>query len=53
MMQVRDVKRWLDSLHEDASIAVDEGGLALVEVGTNGETYLEIGCEPEREEAGQ
>ena len=52
MMSVIEVKRWLATIPDDGFVAIDDGGLALVEVTTNGEplvAYLELGgaCESE------
>ncbi len=47
MMTVAEVKRWLNTLEKDADVAVDEGGLALVQVGTHGAIYCEVGGEPD------
>jgi hypothetical protein len=59
MITVSELSGWLAGLNPGACVAVDEGGLALVEVGT--EQYLEVGGVPfvgasaeeiEREELG-
>lgn len=50
-MTVSEIKEWLDSLPADASVGIDDGGLALQQVGT--EAYLEIGGIPEDENVGQ
>lgn len=44
-MTVSEIKELLDSLPADASVGIDDGGLALQKVGT--EAYLEIGAIPE------
>ncbi len=52
MMDVPEVQRWLGTLSPGSSIAIDDGGLAIVEILENGqksEAYLEIGGEPEKE----
>lgn len=46
-MPIEQVYRWLNSLPLRCDIAIDEGGLCLVQVGTNEEVYLEVGGEPE------
>lgn len=46
MMSVTEVKRWLATMPDDGFVAIDDGGLALVEVDADGETldaYLEVG----------
>lgn len=48
-MSIAEVKRWIDTLDPKNSIAVDDGGLTIVEVTPEGvETgaYLEIGGVP-------
>lgn len=49
MMTKTEVKDWLDSLPDDSDIAIDDGGLALVEVRDGKETgaYCEVGGTPE------
>jgi len=44
MMKAIEVKNWLQDIPDDSDIAIDEGGLCLVEVGTK--AYIEIGGEP-------
>jgi hypothetical protein len=46
-MHVSEVKRWLETLGPDADVAIDEGGLQLLEVG--GGAYVEVGGEPNSE----
>ena len=49
-MNVPELQRSLAPLHPLSTVAVDEGGLTLVEVGLNGQptgAYLEIGGIPE------
>lgn len=49
MMDVTEVKLWLDTLSPDSSVAIDDGGLQLVEIDANGqqtESYVEIGGIP-------
>jgi hypothetical protein len=41
----QELLEWVESLSEDAEIAIDEGGLTLIEV--EGEAYLEVGGSPE------
>jgi hypothetical protein len=46
MMSVNEIKAWLDTLGSESQVAVDDGGLALVEISASGEetgAYLEIG----------
>jgi hypothetical protein len=50
MVKASELKRWLDTLGPDAFVAVDEGGLELVEVGSRAGAYLEVGGVPEEEE---
>ena len=51
MMTVKEVTEWLDNISDDNHIAVDEGGLTLVEVESfaKGEyyNYIEVGGTPE------
>lgn len=59
MMQKKEIMEWLQVLPDDALVAVDDGGLALlvVEPGKGGHIdaqksiYLEVGGVPEEEEA--
>lgn len=41
------LRDWLDELPAGCSVAIDEGGLRLIEV--DGDNWLEIGGEPEEE----
>lgn len=53
MMPKKELERWLSTLPEDADVAIDEGGLTIVEVnpdGSQGEAYLEVGMMPEEEQ---
>lgn len=53
MMSKKEIERWLSTLPDDANVAIDEGGLSLVEVeadGSEGEAYLEVGLTPREEE---
>lgn len=43
--RVQELQEWLSTLPPTAAVAIDEGGLTLVEVGGDG--YFEIGGEPE------
>lgn len=45
-MEKSELQEWLNTLPDDAVIAVDDGGLTLVQVGTGGKTYCEVGGEP-------
>lgn len=49
MMKASELQRWLATLSDDSFIAIDDGGLILVEVDDNGgttEAFLEIGGLP-------
>lgn len=50
-MIVSEIKEWLDSLPANAVVGIDEGGLALQQVGA--EAYLDVGGIPKDESAGQ
>ncbi len=46
MIAVKDIKAWLDTLDPEASAAVDDGGLTLIELDVQGKRagmYLEVG----------
>lgn len=46
MTSVKELKAWLETLAEDSTVAIDEGGLTLVELGSNDlptGAYLEVG----------
>ena len=45
-MRTNEVRKWLESLGPDDLIAIDEGGLTLVVIGSEEEAYLEIGGVP-------
>lgn len=50
MMQRCEVLAWLEALDDDALIAIDEGGLTLVEVDEDGAevgNWCEVGGIPE------
>jgi hypothetical protein len=47
---IDELIRWAESLPDSAEVAIDEGGLVLVEV--DGEAYLEIGGTPQEGEYG-
>ncbi len=52
MMSKKQLERWLKTLPKDSDIAIDDGGLQLIEIDTDGEEtgdYLEIGGKPEDE----
>lgn len=52
MMDVEEVKRWLATLEDGNNVAIDDSGLALVELsplGTATGAYLEIGGTPSDE----
>jgi len=42
MIAVKEIEKWLDSLHEDEMIGIDDGGLTMT-VNDNAGIYLEIG----------
>jgi hypothetical protein len=48
MMSKQDVRAWLDTLPEDAEVAIDDGGLCLEMRGSD--AYLEIGGFPEEDQ---
>lgn len=53
MMGKKEIQAWLDTLPDDSSVAIDEGGLSLVEIDGEGmetEAYLEIGMTPREED---
>lgn len=53
MMKATELKRWLGSISDDSFVAIDEGGLALVELDENGietDAYLEVGGIPEADD---
>ncbi|MFC5862068.1 hypothetical protein ACFPT7_07170 [Acidicapsa dinghuensis] len=39
-----ELRRWIESLPEASEVAIDEGGLTLIEIG--GDAYLEVGGVP-------
>jgi len=50
MMSKKEIERWLSTLPEDADVAIDEGGLSLVEInanGSQGHAYMEVGGIPD------
>lgn len=52
-MATRDVKRWLDTLQPGSSVAINDGGILLVEVDENNEqtgAWLEVGGTPDPDE---
>jgi hypothetical protein len=53
MMDKAEVQRWLDTIPDGSSIAIDEGGLSIVEIDASGEqtdAYLEVGMTPAEED---
>ncbi len=49
MTDPQEIVKWIKKLPKSSSVAVDEGGLTLVEVDKNGKTtgaYLEVGGVP-------
>ena len=52
MILVSELKAWLETLNPDSSVAVDGGGLALVEYDPDTDktgAYCEVGGEPDDE----
>lgn len=52
MMSKKEIERWLATLPDDANVAIDEGGLCLVEVnddGSESDAYIEVGLTPDEE----
>jgi hypothetical protein len=49
MLPVHEVKRWLETLEADGYVAIDDGGLTLVQI--DGEAWLEVGGIPDDEES--
>ncbi len=53
MTNPKEIIRWIKALPSSSSVAVDDGGLTLVEVDKNGkqtDAYLEIGGVPTAED---
>lgn len=53
MISKAEAKRWIDTIPDDSGIAIDEGGLCLVEIDAHGvETgaCLEVGGIPEEDD---
>ncbi len=53
MMSKQEVLDWINTLDDDSGIAIDEGGLSLVEIDGDGnetDAYLEVGMTPEEED---
>lgn len=53
MMKAKELREFLDSLPDDANVAVDDGGLQIVEIDDEGvETgsYIEVGGIPLEDE---
>ncbi len=53
MIDKNEIERWLGTLPDGAGVAIDEGGLSLIEVnddGSTGEAYLEVGLTPDEAE---
>lgn len=48
-MEAKDVKAWLNTIPDDHLVAVDDGGLTLIDC-ANREVYCEVGGEREDEE---
>jgi len=50
-MRKSEIQGWLDTIPGDPMIAIDEGGLTLIQIGPNsGSVWCEVGGEPEEEE---
>ena len=52
MMTVPEIREWVDTLEAGSAVAIDDGGLCLVELDADGKktgAYLEIGGEPRDE----
>ena len=49
MIKASVLKEWPASIDDESDVAIDEGGLTMVLVGTS-QAYIEIGGEPEKEE---
>lgn len=52
MISVKQLREWLDTLKDDSSIGIDDGGLTLYEVQDEEptEAYIEVGGLPEEED---
>jgi hypothetical protein len=53
MMDILEVKKWIDTLEVGNQVAIDDGGMCLVELTTEGSetgAYIEIGGTSEPEE---
>jgi hypothetical protein len=53
MMGKQEVLDWINTLDDGSGIAIDEGGLSLVEIDANGDetdAYLEVGMTPSEED---
>ena len=49
MIAKNELKAWLNTLPDDSSVAIDDGGLTLVEIDSSTEetgNYIEIGGTP-------
>ena len=49
MMDIAEVKRWIATLADGGNLAIEDGGLCLVELTAEGEetgAYIEIGGTP-------
>jgi hypothetical protein len=52
VMNVSEVRDWIATLYDDSSIAIDDGGLVLVEIARDGTltgAYIEVGGTPSDE----
>lgn len=53
MMSKQEVLDWINTLDDDSGIAIDQGGLSLVEIDGDGnetDAYLEVGMTPKEED---
>jgi hypothetical protein len=46
MIDRDELRSWLDTLPPGSQVAVDDGGLTLELVGSDGEVYIEVGGLP-------
>jgi hypothetical protein len=46
MITARELAEWVNSLPPDTQLAIDDGGLILVEIGNGNDCYVEIGGIP-------
>jgi len=48
-ISTKELKKWINTLPDNISVGIDEGGLILQVVG-NSDVYLEVGGLPEEDE---